>query len=77
VGRGETVGAVWAITGGRHDSSAVACRDSELVRMSRAAFQLTAAESPFAVAQLLGNMARRMAGALQSRRWADVQACRG
>jgi lysophospholipid hydrolase len=70
VGRGELVRAVWAITGGRHDTAPAACRDSELVRMSRAAFKLTAAQSPFAVAKLLGNMARRMAGALGARRCA-------
>ena len=47
VGRGESLGAVWALTGGTHDTSALAIRDSELVRMSkvrparRAASQLT------------------------------------
>jgi CRP-like cAMP-binding protein len=36
VGRGEAVGAVWALTGGHHDTTALCVRDSELVRMSRA-----------------------------------------
>jgi hypothetical protein len=35
VGRGEAVGAVWALTGGRHDTTALCVRDSEFVRMSR------------------------------------------
>jgi hypothetical protein len=35
VGRGEAVGAVWALTGGEHDTSALCVRDSEFVRMSR------------------------------------------
>ena len=36
VGRGDSLGAVWALTGGVHDTSALAIRDSELVRMSKA-----------------------------------------
>ena len=35
VGRGEAVGAVWALTGGQHDTTALCVRDSEFVRMSR------------------------------------------
>lgn len=35
VGRGEAVGAVWALTGGIHDTTARCVRDSELVRMSK------------------------------------------
>jgi len=35
VGRGEAVGAVWALAGGYHDTSALCVRDAELVRMSR------------------------------------------
>ncbi len=35
VGRGEAVGAVWALTGGIHDTTALCVRDSELVRMSK------------------------------------------
>ena len=35
VGRGEAVGAVWTLTGGIHDTSALCVRDSELVRMSK------------------------------------------
>ena len=35
VGRGEAVGAVWALAGGYHDTTALCVRDAELVRMSR------------------------------------------
>ena len=35
LGRGEALGALWAITGGFHDTTALCVRDSELVRMSR------------------------------------------
>ena len=35
VGRGEAVGAVWALTGGYHDTTALCVRDSEFVRMSK------------------------------------------
>ncbi len=35
VGRGESVGAVWALSGGAHDSTALCVRDTELVRMSK------------------------------------------
>ena len=40
VGRGETIGAVWAVTNGKHDTSAVAVRGCELVRMSRGSFEV-------------------------------------
>ena len=43
VGRGESLGAVWAITGGCHDTSALAIRDSELVRMSKVSCHLLVA----------------------------------
>ena len=33
-------GAVWAVSGGVHDTSAIAVRDTELVRMSRSAFEV-------------------------------------
>lgn len=39
VGRGETIGAVWAVTSGKHDTSAVAVRGCELVRLSRGSFE--------------------------------------
>lgn len=42
VGRGETIGAVWAVTGGKHDTSAVAVRGCELVRLSRGSFEVRA-----------------------------------
>jgi CRP-like cAMP-binding protein len=47
VGRGETIGAVWAVTGGVHDTTAIAVRDSELVRMSRSSFEVCSAVSLF------------------------------
>jgi CRP-like cAMP-binding protein len=40
VTRGDTIGAVWAVTGGTHDTSAVAERGCELVRLSRGSFQV-------------------------------------
>lgn len=40
VSRGETIGAVWAVTGGDHDTSAVAVRGCELVRLSRGSFEV-------------------------------------
>ena len=42
IGRGEAVGAVWALTGGIHDTTALCVRDSELVRMSKASQALIA-----------------------------------
>lgn len=42
VARGEAVGAVWTITGGQHDTTALCVRDSELVRMSKSAFKVRA-----------------------------------
>eukprot|EP00983_Pelagomonas_calceolata_P087880 1157065-Pelagomonas_calceolata.AAC.3 len=41
VARGEAVGAVWTITGGQHDTTALCVRDSELVRMSKSAFKVS------------------------------------
>ena len=35
VGRGEAVGAIWALAGGSHDTTALCVRDCECVRMSR------------------------------------------
>ena len=35
VGRGEAVGAVWALTAGMHDTTAHCIRDSELVRLTK------------------------------------------
>jgi CRP-like cAMP-binding protein len=43
VGRGETIGAVWAVTSGKHDTSAVATRGCELVRLSRGSFEARSA----------------------------------
>lgn len=54
VGRGEAVGAVWAITGGAHDTSALCVRDSELVRMSRQAFRVISEVSGKGVASSTG-----------------------
>ena len=38
VGRGEAVGAVWALTAGVHDTTAHCIRDSELVRLTKVNF---------------------------------------
>ncbi|GIL50016.1 hypothetical protein Vafri_6355, partial [Volvox africanus] len=67
VGRGEAVGAVWAITGGYHDTTALCVRDSELVRMSRSAFRVISADSPLALSKLFSNIARRLVAAWDSR----------
>ncbi|KAK9814559.1 hypothetical protein WJX72_007850 [[Myrmecia] bisecta] len=67
VGRGEAVGAVWAITGGIHDTTALCVRDSELVRMSKGAFELIASQCPKATAGMLEGMARRLAAASSAR----------
>ena len=56
------MGAVWAITGGCHDTTALCVRDSELVRMSKGAFEVMSARNPTAVASMIG-MARRLAAA--------------
>ena len=42
VARGQAVGAIWAINNQTHDTSAVAVRDSELVRFSRQSFEVCA-----------------------------------
>lgn len=42
VARGQAVGAIWAINNQTHDTSAVAVRDSELVRFSRQSFEVRA-----------------------------------
>ncbi len=61
------MGALWALTGGVHDATALAVRDTELVRVSRGAFEAIAAQHPRAIARLLQGMAaarapRRCAG---------------
>jgi hypothetical protein len=61
VGRGEAVGAVWALTGGIHDTTALCVRDSELVRMSKVhSFDFVLQTSCMQVAhQVLGSMVFR------------------
>lgn len=39
VARGEAIGAIWAVTNRHHDTSAIAVRDSELVRISKESFE--------------------------------------
>ena len=79
VGRGEAVGAVWALTGGHHDTTALCARDSEFVRMSRGAFEVLAQQNPRATSNMLEGMARRISAASSARtkRWAlgDLQIC--
>lgn len=67
VGRGEAVGAVWAITGGQHDTTALCVRDSELVRMSKAAFKIISEDSPMALSKLFSNIAKRLVAAWDAR----------
>ena len=67
VGRGEAVGAVWALTGGRHDTTALCARDSEFVRMSRGAFEVLAQQNPRATSNMLEGMARRISAASSAR----------
>ncbi|CAL8463928.1 g3463 [Coccomyxa elongata] len=67
VGRGEAVGAVWALTGGYHDTTALCVRDSEFVRMSKGAFELLAQQNPRATSRMLEGMARRIAAASSAR----------
>lgn len=40
VGRGEAIGAIWAVTNRSHDTSAIAVRDSEIVRLSKESFEV-------------------------------------
>lgn len=67
VGRGEAVGAVWALTGGHHDTTALCARDSEFVRMSRGAFEVLAQQNPRATSNMLEGMARRISAASSAR----------
>ena len=71
VGRGEAVGAVWALTGGHHDTTSLCARDSEFVRMSRGAFEVLAQQNPRATSNMLEGMARRISAASSARnkRW--------
>ena len=68
VGRGDSMGAVWTVSGGRHDTTCLCARDVEAVRMSKASFELLAASRPKAAARVLQGMAERMAAANTSRR---------
>lgn len=58
-GRGDTIGEAGMLAGGAHPHTALCVRDSELVRMSRSAFELITAKSPAAAARLLESMARK------------------
>lgn len=68
VGRGESMGAVWVLSGGTHDTTCLCVRDVEAVRMSKASFEVLAASRPKAAARLLQGMAARLAAAGASRR---------
>jgi predicted acylesterase/phospholipase RssA/CRP-like cAMP-binding protein len=68
VGRGDSMGAVWTISGGRHDTTCLCARDVEAVRMSKASFELLAASRPKAAARVLQGMAERLAAANSSRK---------
>ncbi len=54
-------------SGGRHDTTALCVRDSELVRMSKDAFRVISQDSPLALSTLFGNMARRLNAARDAR----------
>ncbi len=58
---------VWAMSAGSHDTTCLCIRDSELVRMSRGAFEIIAATHPRAAARVLHGMAERLAAAKASR----------
>ena len=60
-GRGETIGSVWSLSGGTHNTSAICTRDSELVRMSRGAFQCISTKYPAAAVKLLQGMGQHRA----------------
>ena len=63
VGRGDSVGAVSTVAGGVHDTTCLAVRDMETVRMSKQSFEILAASRPKAAARLLQGMARRLTAA--------------
>ncbi|KAL6769235.1 hypothetical protein ACKKBG_A18025 [Auxenochlorella protothecoides x Auxenochlorella symbiontica] len=67
VGRGESMGAVWALAGGRHDTSAICIRDAELCRLTRGSFELLCALHPRAAARVLQGMAERLAASQSNR----------
>ena len=68
VARGQSVGAVWALAHGRHDSTCLCMRDTELVRLSSASFERISSLYPGAAANVLSNMAQRLAAAHMARR---------
>lgn len=45
VGRGQAIGAIWAVTNRKHDTSAIAVRDSEIVRLSKESFEVRCPDS--------------------------------
>ena len=65
------MGAVWALTGGHHDTTALCARDTEFVRMSRGAFEVLAQQNPRATSNMLEGMARRISAAsgARTKRW--------
>lgn len=67
LGRGESTGAVWAVTGGSHDTTALAVRDVETVKMSKSSFEILSGKIPNAATRLLEGMAKRLAAAANSR----------
>jgi lysophospholipid hydrolase len=56
--RGESVGAVWALSGGAYDTTALCVRDSELVRMSKVCCSFT--RGTLLPAQVLSGSARKI-----------------
>jgi len=68
VGRGDSVGAVSTVVGGAHDTTCLAVRDMETVRMSKQSFEILASSRPKAAARLLQGMARRLTVASNKRK---------
>lgn len=68
VGRGDSCGAVWALSGGIHDTTCLCIRDLEAVRMSKTSFEIISATYPRAAARVVQGMAKRLAAAGIARR---------
>jgi predicted acylesterase/phospholipase RssA/CRP-like cAMP-binding protein len=68
IGRGDSMGAIWTIAGGRHDTTCLCARDVEVVKMNKFAFELLVSSRPKAAARVLQGMAERLSAANSSRR---------
>lgn len=68
IGRGESAGTIWAAQGGTHDTTCLAVRDVETVRMTKGAFEILSSSRPKAAARVLQGIAQRLSTAEDSRR---------